>query len=137
MYGFLADLMVAIHVAYVGYVVVGLVLIVVGWILGWSWVRNFWFRVSHLIMMLVVVFEEIMGIRCPLSVWEESFRLQAGQPITGETFMGRILHAVIFYDAPPIVFTVGYFAFGALVLATFLFCLPRSPIKRKQSTIVH
>ena len=125
MNGFLADLMVAIHVGYVGYVVGGTLLIVLGWILGWGWVRNFWFRLSHLIMMMVVVFEEIMKIRCPLSEWEEHFRQLAGQPVSGETFMGRILHSLIFYDAPPIVFTIGYFSFGALVAATFLFCRPR------------
>lgn len=131
MNGFLADLMVAIHVGYVGYVVGGMLLIVLGWILGWGWVRNFWFRISHLIMMMVVVFEEIMKIRCPLSVWEEHFRNLAGQPVTGETFMGRILHSLIFYDAPPIVFTIGYLSFGALVAATFLFCVPRWPRRNR------
>ena len=131
MNGFLADLMVAIHVGYVGYVVVGLLLIVLGWIVGWKWVRNFWFRLSHLIMMLVVVYEEVMHIRCPLSVWEEHFRILAGQPVSGETFMGRLLHRLLFYEAPPIVFTIGYFTFGALVLATFLFCRPRWPFGKK------
>jgi hypothetical protein len=132
MYGFLADLIVGVHVAYVGYVVVGLLLIVIGWVLGWKWVRNFWFRISHLLMMLAVVYEEIMNIRCPLSVWEENCRALAGQPVTGETFMGRILHAVLFYDAPSWVFTLGYFSVGALIVATFLFCRPRWPFGRKK-----
>ena len=133
MYGFFADCVVGIHVAYVAYVVLGQLLIATGWIAGWKWVRNFWFRVSHLIMMLVVVFEEIVNIRCPLSVWEEQLRAMAGQRTTGETFMGRLLHSLIFYDAPPIVFTIGYISFGALVLATFLFCRPRWPFGRASS----
>lgn len=133
MNGFLADLMVALHVGYVGYVVVGQMLILMGWLLGWKWVRNFWFRVSQFIMMMVVVYEEIMEIRCPLSVWEEHFRVLAGQPSTGETFMGRILHSLIFYDAPKEVFTIGYFSFGALVLATLFFCRPRWPSWRVES----
>src|SRR6516165_9128701 len=122
MYGFFADLIVGVHVAYVGFVIVGLLLIVLGWILGWKWVRNFWFRITHLIMMLAVVYELIMNIRCPLSVWEENLRALAGQPVTGETFMGRILHSILFYDAPAWVFTVGYLSFGALIVATFIFC---------------
>ena len=65
MYGFLADLVVAVHVGYVGYVVVGQLLILIGWMLGWSWVRNFWFRATHVLAMAVVVFEEIQDIRCP------------------------------------------------------------------------
>ena len=85
----------------------------------------------------IVVYEEIMHIRCPLSVWEEHFRTLAGQPSSGETFMGRLLHSLIFYDAPPYVFTVGYFTFGALVLATFLFCRPRWPFSGKHLPPVH
>jgi len=135
MYGFLADLIVAIHVGYVGYVVIGQFLILAGWLLGWKWVRNFWFRMSQFVMMMVVVYEEIRDIRCPLSVWEEHFRQLAGQPSTGESFMGRILHSLLFYEAPPIVFTIGYMSFGALVLATFLFCRPRWPFERKASHV--
>lgn len=127
MYGLIADLLVGLHVAYVGYVVVGLLLIVAGWIAGWRWVRNFWFRISHLVMMLVVVCEQFMNITCPLSTWEWYFRGLAGQPISGETFMGRLLHSILFYDAPEWVFAVGYYSFGVLVAATFLFCRPRWP----------
>jgi hypothetical protein len=127
MYGFLADLVVAVHVGYVGYVVAGQLLILIGWLAGWSWVRNFWFRATHLLAMAVVVFEELQNIRCPLSVWEEKLRILAGQPTTGETFMGRILHSILFYNAEPWVFRVGYLAFGALILITFVFCLPRRP----------
>ena len=75
--------MVAIHVGYVGYVVLGQLLIWVGWALGWKWVRNFWFRATHLLAIAVVAYEELMDIRCPLTVWEEHFRELAGQPVTG------------------------------------------------------
>jgi hypothetical protein len=137
MYGFCADFIVGVHVAYVGYVVIGQLLILAGWLLGWQWVRNFWFRVSHFIMMAVVVVEEIADITCPLSVWERHFRMLAGQPSNGETFMGRLLHSLIFYDAPKYVFTIGYFSFGAIVLATLLFCRPRWPFGRRNSSMVH
>jgi len=126
MYGLLADLVVALHVGYVGYVVVGQGLILIGWALGWKWVRNIWFRLTHLLAIAIVVYEELQDIRCPLSVWEEQLRVAANQPSTGESFMGRVLHAVMFYDAPPWVFTVGYLGFGSLVLLTFLCCRPRT-----------
>ena len=74
MYGFLADLMVAIHIGYVGYVVVGQLLIWLGWAMGRQFVRNFWFRATHLLAIAVVAYEEVMDIRCPLSIWEEHFR---------------------------------------------------------------
>jgi hypothetical protein len=131
MYGFLADLMVAIHVGYVGYVVVGQLLIWLGWAVGWKWVRNFWFRATHLLAIGIVAYEELMGIRCPLSVWEEHFRELAGQPTTGETFLGRLLHSLIFYDFQPWVFTVIYMTTLSVVVLTLTLCPPRRPFRTK------
>jgi Protein of Unknown function (DUF2784) len=130
MYGFLADLMVAIHVGYVGYVVVGQLLIWLGWAVGWKWVSNFWFRATHLLAIGVVVYEELMDIRCPLSVREEYFRERAGQPTTGETFLGRLLHSLIFYDFQPWVFTTIYLTTLSVVVLTLILCPPRWPFRR-------
>ena len=136
MYGFLADLMVAIHVSYVGYVVIGQLLIWIGWAFGRQWVRNFWFRSSHLLAIGIVAYEEVMDIRCPLSVWEEHFRELAGQPTTGETFLGRLLHSLIFYDFQPWVFAAIYYTALAVVLLTLVFCRPRWPFGKKRKQLV-
>ncbi len=126
MYGFLADLMVAIHVGYVGYIVLGQLAIWLGWALGWAWVRNVWFRLSHLAMIAFVAFEEAIAMRCPLTDWEEHFRELAGQQVSGESFVGRLMHAVIFVrfeESWP--YTVIHVGFAAVVLATFILCPPR------------
>ena len=129
MYGLLADLMVAVHVGYVAYVVVGQILVCVGWALGWSWVRNIWFRATHFLAIGIVAFEEAFDIRCPLTVWEESFRVYAGQPVTGETFLGRLMHSILFHDFQPWVFTAIYFSCAAIVLLTLVLCPPRRPFR--------
>lgn len=126
-YGFLADLMVTLHVAYIAFVVVGQVLIVVGVLAGWAWVRNFWFRITHLVAIGFVAFEEFVGMRCPLTVWEHQFRVLAGQEFSGETFLSRLMHALIFFQAEPWVFSALHIGFAALVLGTFLFAPPRRP----------
>lgn len=130
MYGFLADLMVGIHVGYVGYVVLGQLLIWLGWALGKKWVRNFWFRATHLLAIAIVAYEEVMDIRCPLSVWEEHFRELAGQPVSGETFLGRMLHSLIFYDFQPWAFTAIYMGMLAVVALTLILCPPRRPFRK-------
>lgn len=131
MYGFLADLMVAIHIGYVGYVVVGQLVIWLGWVMRWRFVRNFWFRATHLLAIGVVAFEELMEIRCPLSVWEEHFRELAGQPVSGETFLGRMMHSLLFHDFQPWVFAAIYYTTLVVVLLTLIFCRPRCPSKPK------
>lgn len=124
-YGLLADLIVALHVAYVSYVVFGQLAILVGVVLRCQWIRNVWFRVTHLVAIGIVAFEAAMDIPCPLTVWEENLRRLAGQPVGGETFMGRLLHNLLFYDWPPWAFTVLHISFALLVLATFVLAPPR------------
>src|SRR5260370_5619864 len=100
-YGLLADVIVVVHVGYVSYVVIGQLAIFAGVVLRWQWIRNFWFRVTHLVAISIVAFEAIMNITCPLTRWENQLRAAAGQPVSGETFMGRLLHNLIFYNLPP------------------------------------
>jgi hypothetical protein len=44
----LADIVLIVHFAFVAFVVGGLALVWIGAVLGWAWVRNFWFRAAHL-----------------------------------------------------------------------------------------
>ena len=43
-YNYLADAVVVIHAAYIGFVILGLLAILLGVLFHWNWVRNFWFR---------------------------------------------------------------------------------------------
>lgn len=125
LYGFLADLVVAFHVAYVSFVVGGQLAIMLGIALRWQWIRNFWFRLAHLLAITLVATEAIADVPCPLTVWERDLRLLAGQEASGETFIGRLLHALIFYDFPTWVFTATYISFALIVLGTFVLAPPR------------
>jgi hypothetical protein len=124
-YALLADLIVALHVAYVGYVVVGQLAIVVGLLRRWAWVRNCWFRLTHLAAIVLVAGEALLDLECPLTVWERQLRGLAGQEVSEATFLGRCLHDLIFWDAPPWAFTVLHLGFALLVLLTFVLAPPR------------
>lgn len=124
-YGLLADLVVAFHVAYVSYVVLGQLLIWLGLLLRWSWVRNRWFRWSHLLMILIVGGEAALDIECPLTRWERGLREAAGQAVSGESFVGRLLHELIFVDWPPWVVNGLHIVFALVVLGTFVLAPPR------------
>lgn len=117
-YRLLADVVVAIHALYVGFVVFGFVAILIGYARGWRWVRNLYFRILHLAAILFVCLQAIIGIDCPLTTLENALRLGAGQRGYGGDFISYWLDRLIFYDFPPPVFTAVYLAFGALVLAT-------------------
>ena len=117
-YRLLVDVVVAIHAAYVGFVVFGLIAILVGRAMSWRWVRNPVFRILHLAAIGFVCAESIVGIDCPLTTLENGLRLAGGQNGYGSDFIAYWLDRLIFYDFPPRVFTIIYLAFGMLVLST-------------------
>jgi hypothetical protein len=122
---FAADLIVFIHLLYVLFAVGGELLIVIGAIARRRWVRNRLFRFLHLGAVLLVAAESLLDITCPLTEWEYRLRIIAGQRAEGDiTFIGRLIRSIIFYDFPPLFFTVLYVGFGLLVLSTFILIPP-------------
>lgn len=128
-YSILADLVVVVHAAYVGFVVLAMVAILLGIAMRWRWVRNFWFRAIHLGMIAVVVVQALVGVICPLTSLENYLRTKAGEATYAGSFIGHWAHELIFYNIPASAFTSIYCAFGAAVLATLLLAPPRWPWK--------
>jgi hypothetical protein len=121
----LADVVLALHVLFVAFVVFGLVAVLLGKPLGWSWVRNVSFRVAHLVAIAVVVGQAWFGIVCPLTKIEMALRARAGDAVYSGTFVSHWLEELLYYDAPAWVFVTGYTLFGLLVAASWLWVPPR------------
>jgi hypothetical protein len=127
-YRILADIVVAVHLAYIAYVLLGQLAILGGILLKWNWIRNPWFRFTHLVMIAIVAVESLFAYPCPLTTWENWLvRMDGGSP-DQRSFIGRLLHQTVFFqgcefDHPA--FTYAYVGFAILVLATFIFWPPR------------
>jgi drug/metabolite transporter superfamily protein YnfA len=125
-----ADAVLLLHVLFVLFVVLGLLLIFAGRFLSWSWVRNPWFRVVHLAAVALVVLQSWLGIICPLTNWEMTLRSRAGDAVYGGSFIAHWLGELLYYQAPPWVFAVSYSLFGLLVLLSW-FRVPPRPFGRR------
>jgi hypothetical protein len=124
-YSLLADLVVAIHIAYVAYIIVGVMLILVGLSRKWGWVRNPWFRLTHFAAILIVVLELIFKTTCPLTVLEYKFRSLAGQPVTEVTFVERLTYYILSGWLPGSLTNSVYIIVGVVVALTFVLAPPR------------
>ncbi len=124
-----ADAILALHALFVVFVVGGLVLIVLGGLLDWRWVRKLWFRVAHLVAIGVVVLQAWLGRICPLTTWEMALRADAGQGTYSGTFIGYWLGRLLYYDAPAWVFILAYTLFGLLVLFCWFWVRPEARAK--------
>jgi len=119
--GWLADIVLLAHFAFVLFVVGGLAMIWIGAAAGWAWVRNFWFRTAHLAAIVFVAGEALLGIWCPLTIWEDALRGVQQE----KSFVARWIHRVMFYDFPEWMFTTAYVLFALAVAATWWGIRPR------------
>lgn len=110
----IADVILVVHFGIVLFIVGGLIAVWIGAGLGWRWIRNPWFRYLHIGAIAFVAGEALLGIACPLTVWEDLAR----GGVRAESFVGRWVRRVVFYEAPEWVFTVAYVAWTLATLAT-------------------
>ncbi len=115
-YQLLADIVLALHVSIVVFVVLGLLVVVVGNLCEWRWVNALCFRLSHLVAIAVIVAESWAGITCPLTNLENSLREKAQMAAYTGSFIEHWISKLLFYEAPAWVFALAYSGFGILVL---------------------
>ena len=99
--------------------------ILIGALRGRKWIRNPWFRVTHLLAILIVVVEIFLKLNCPLTIWENSARAAAQQPVDGSAFMDRMLTFILISAAPKWIVNGAYFLFAVAIVATFFLAPPR------------
>ena len=130
-YRWLADAVLVLHFGFVAFVVAGFLAIWLGLAFRWSLVRNFAFRLAHLLAMGLVAAEALGGCLCPLTAWEDRLRWLAGD---GERYAGSFIqhwvHRLIFYEASERTFTVVYVAFFALLVLSVWLVPPRWPWRK-------
>jgi hypothetical protein len=120
-----ADALLVFHALLVGFVVLGVPVVLVGGLRGWHWVRNPWIRLAHLLAITVVVMQAWAGRICPLTRWENALRRQGGGSAYPDTFISHWLARVLYHDLPDWVFIAAYSGFALLVLATWWWIPPR------------
>ncbi len=116
-----ADALLVLHFAIAAFIVAGLLLVWLGAALGWRWIKNRWFRYAHLGAIAFVAAEALLGIACPLTVWEDLLR----GGVRPESFVARWVHYFLYYRAPEWVFTMGYVLWTLATLATLWLVPPR------------
>ncbi|MDW8469924.1 MAG: DUF2784 domain-containing protein [Burkholderiales bacterium] len=117
----LADALLVLHFAIAAFIAAGLPLVWIGAAAGWRWVRDPWFRYLHLGAIAFVAAEAVAGYACPLTVWEDLLRGGA-RP---ESFVGRWVYRLLYYQAPEWVFTAIYLVWAAATVATLRLVPPR------------
>jgi hypothetical protein len=124
-YRLLADVLLLLHFAIVLFIIGGLVLVVAGNLRHWQRVNSLWFRLAHLAAIGIVAAQAWLGKVCPLTTLESWLREQAGETAYNASFIEHWVQRVLYYTAPPWVFTLAYTVFGLLVVAAWWYFPPQ------------
>jgi len=92
----LAQAVLVFHFLIAAFIAAGLVLIPLGGLLSWGWVRWRRLRMTHAGLMLFVAFEAVIGMTCPLTVLEARLRSTAAPP----SFWAHQLERLLYWDLP-------------------------------------
>lgn len=135
----LADIVVTFHLGLVLAVLAALVLILVGWPLGWRWTRSFWFRLAQLLVIEVVAGQAVVGIECPLKTAERELRGGGGAmgDLDNASAVGRWSHRTLYFTDPKyiefeatrVANLVGSRSPNALTTAVMATCVDGAPME--------
>ena len=100
----IADIILIFHFSIVIFITFGFFLIPVGYKLNWIWIQNIKLRICHCGMMIIVTFETLLGITCPLTLIENSLR-----GINHSTsFISHWINQIIYLNFPSQFFVILY-----------------------------
>lgn len=121
----LADLVVGLHLIVVLLAIGGLLAVLIGAPLGWGFIRRPLLRYGHLALVVIVALQALADVLCPLTVLENWLRRRAGRPLEEATFLGRLIHEILFVDLDPDSLTAIYVGFAAACLVALWLVPPR------------
>ena len=94
----------ALHLAIIAFNVAGCVLVPIGVWFRWRWVREFWWRLAHLLSLALVALQALMGRACFLTIWQgDASGASHVQPL-----IAGWINRLIYWPLPLWVFAVAY-----------------------------
>ena len=120
----LSDLVVLLHLTYAGFVVAGLILILLGGWRKWNWIRQSRFRWIHLACIGLVAAEAVAGLVCPLTLLENWLLVGAGGSGYDRSFIGNLVYNLLYYDFPAWVFIIAYVTLAVLTAIIMILIPP-------------
>ncbi len=122
----LAELIMLFHLVLASCITAGLVFIPIGYKLKWNWTKNRRLRLTHIFLIGLITAETIVGLTCPLTILEYSFR-DVNPP---ESLVSYWIGKVLYWNLPNQVFIAIYSFSLAWVLFLWIMCPPKTKIGR-------
>ena len=120
----LAAAILAAHLAIILFNLFGLIVVPLGAICGWRFVRVRWWRLLHLVSLAAVAAQAVFGRACILTIWQAALTGEPGRPTP--LIMGWV-NRVIYWPLPLWVFAAFYLLVFGYALALLWLVPPVVP----------
>jgi hypothetical protein len=120
----LAEAILAAHLAIILFNLFGLIVVPLGAICGWRFVRVRWWRLLHLVSLAAVAAQAVFGRACILTIWQAALTGEPGRPTP--LIMGWV-NRVIYWPLPLWVFAAFYLLVFGYALALLWLVPPAVP----------
>lgn len=114
-----------VHIGIIAFNVFGLIVIPLGVWRGWAFVRVLWWRLLHLVALLIVALQAVLGRACFLTIWESDLAARAGETSSNLPLIQRWITRLVFWPLPIWAFAVFYLAIALYVIALWVIVPPR------------
>jgi hypothetical protein len=122
-----ADVIAVGHLSFMaGVLLFPLVILLGGW-LRWRWVRAFWPRMIHLLAVLLVVMQPIVGHECPINEFERTLRDGDLRNLEGASPIGAWANNTVYTRKPLEQLVPVYLTFVVVVALSWLLVRPDVP----------
>jgi hypothetical protein len=100
--------------------------------LGWTFVRNIWWRSAHLASLAVVAAQAALGRLCFLTIWQNALDAQSGVRLGEGSVLERLAIDAIYWSLPAYAFVMLYVA-ALLYTGALWFLVPPRRARRRFS----
>jgi hypothetical protein len=121
----MADSVLAGHVMIILFNIFGLLVVPIGGLFGWRFVRVRWWRILHVVLLAAVAVQALLGRACILTLWQAALAGAAAQP---PPLFARLINGLIYWPLPIWVFAALYTVVFGYALALLWFVPPNRPI---------
>ncbi len=121
----IADVLLLIHFGLAAFITIGFFIVPIGYRLGWNWIRKRNLRLLHLFVMGIITTETIVGLTCPLTALENTFRVDD----YSLPFISHWVAQILYWNLPRQVFIFLYLVCLGWVLILWKICPPIERVK--------
>ena len=96
------------HLIIILFIIFGFIVIPLGAKLKWQFIHGFWWRLTHLVSMVVVAIQAVLGKACFLTYIQSDFLQSAGKKGYTVPFIQTYIDRLIYYNFPIWIFSIFY-----------------------------